>query len=627
MTSFENAGLRPEILVAIAELGYEHPTAIQEEVIPYLLNNESDLIALAQTGTGKTAAFGLPMVQKVDSSQRHVQALVLCPTRELCLQITADLLDYAVKMDDISIVPVYGGAPIEKQVSLLKSGAHIVVGTPGRVLDLVTRRKLSLGKVRMLVLDEADEMLNMGFKDDLDAILADVPAGRQTMLFSATMSSEISGIARRYMNEPHEISVGKKNSGAENVAHIYYTVHARNKYEALKRIADFNPRIYGIVFCRTRQEAKDIAERLIQDGYNADALHGDLSQVQRDQVMSRFRTKHLQILVATDVAARGLDVDDLTHIINFSLPDDNEVYIHRSGRTGRAGKSGISISIVHTKESGTVRNLERMLNKKFEQRQVPTGPEVCEKQLFNLVEKVERVEVDENQIDQYLKAIYKKLSWLERDELIKRFVSVEFNRFLDYYRNAEDLNVKNDRERGDRPDRERGDRPERDFRDNPRDKTSFSRFHINIGSNHFIQPANLIGIINDTQRLRGAQIGKIEILRNFSFFEIESQYAAEVEAAFRGMEHKGAPIIVTSANERPQWAGKTQSQGEFKKSPRGGFQSRDDKGAKSKPFTAPGKGEWTNKFRKDWGASGSAGEAQKKSGGFNQGKARRKRFD
>ncbi len=441
MIQFSEMGLRPEILQSIGELGFETPTPIQEKVIPFLLETQQDLLGLAQTGTGKTAAFGLPIIQQIDFSDRRTQALILSPTRELCMQIAKDLVNYSKKVANLNVLPVYGGADIKKQLDGLERGAHIVVGTPGRTLDLINRKKLKIENIRWLVLDEADEMLSMGFKEELDAILENITSNKQTLLFSATMPKEIMQIAEKYMKDPAEISVGKKNTGAENVEHHYYIVHAKDRFEALKRIADINPNIYGIIFCRTRMSTKEVAEKLMHDGYNADALHGDLSQAQRDFVMDRFRRRHLQMLVATDVAARGLDVNNLTHVIHFDLPDDPEVYIHRSGRTGRAGKAGISVSIIHLKEKSRLKLVEKKVGKSFLLKQIPTGKEVCEKQLFNLIDKVENIDVDEEQIGPFMPVIYHKLEWLDREELINHFVSVEFNRFLQYYANTPDLNV------------------------------------------------------------------------------------------------------------------------------------------------------------------------------------------
>src|SRR6056297_2425579 len=441
MTLFNEMGLNPEIQLAIEEIGFEQPTPIQEKVVPFLMNDKQDLVALAQTGTGKTAAFGLPILQQIDTTKKATQTLILSPTRELAMQIANDLENYAKHLTKINIAVVYGGADIKKQINQLERGAQIVVGTPGRTLDLLKRKKLKVNEIRWLVLDEADEMLSMGFKDDLDAILETSPASKQTLLFSATMPKEIVTIAGKYMEDPLEIAVGKNNTGAENVEHHYYLIHARDRYIALKRIADMNPHIYGIIFCRTRAETKEVADKLMRDGYNADALHGDLSQAQRDHVMARFRNKHLQMLVATDVAARGLDVTDLTHVINYNLPDDPEVYIHRSGRTGRAGKRGISVTLIHLREQGKLRQVEKKVNKKFIKKPVPLGKEICAKQLFNLIDGVEKAEVNEARIEAFMPVIYKKLAWLEREDLIKHFVSVEFNRFLGYYEDAPDINV------------------------------------------------------------------------------------------------------------------------------------------------------------------------------------------
>ncbi len=591
MTTFKSLGLSDEILQSIALLGFETPTPIQEQTIPILLENENDLIGLAQTGTGKTAAFGLPIIQKITSS-KDTQALILSPTRELALQIANDLKAYSKNSDKINIVAVYGGASAEAQISELRRGAQIVVGTPGRTLDLINRKKLLVNNVRYLVLDEADEMLTMGFKDDLDGILAGTPKEKQTLLFSATMPSEIVRISKTYMNNPTEISVGKRNEGADNIEHLYYEVHARDRYEALKRISDMNPNIYGIVFCRTRMETKDIADKLMQDGYNADALHGDLSQAQRDHVMGRFRSRHLQLLVATDVAARGLDVNDLTHIINFNLPDEDEVYIHRSGRTGRAGKSGVSLSILHMREKHKLRAIEKKIGKPFQKLAVPSGQEICEKQLFNLIDKFQHVEVNDSQIEPYLEVIYEKLQSLDREELIKRFVSVEFNRFLDYYKNARDLNAaaakgddrsrKNDRgDRKGRKDRDRGERrerPERGERGERRERSDaptgkrdrnfdgeFSRFFINKGSKDNLNPASLIGLINKYTREHNIDIGKIEIMKSFSFFEIGEGSERALMDGFRDAAFDGEPVMLEAANSKTGGGFRAEAEGKKKK--------------------------------------------------------------
>lgn len=533
--TFNETGLHEEILQATMELGFEQPTAIQEKIIPLILETEKDLIALAQTGTGKTAAFGLPLIQLTDVQSRNIQTIVLCPTRELCMQITGDMASYAKHMAGFKTVAVYGGADIRNQIKLLRSGCHAVVGTPGRVLDLIRRQALQLSNIRWLVLDEADEMLNMGFKEDLDVILAEMPGEKRTFLFSATMPQEIAGIARKYMNHPEEVSAGQRNQGAENVRHEYYTVHAKDRYAALKRIADIYPNIYGIVFCRTRQITREIAEKLMADGYNADALHGDLSQAQRDHVMNRFRLRQIQLLVATDVAARGLDVNDLTHIINFDLPDDNEVYIHRTGRTARAGKSGVAISIIHTREIKKIKDIEHMTGKRFTQKNVPTGVEICEKQLFNLVDRMEKVEVDDGQIAPFMPAIYKKLEWLDREELIKHFVSVEFNRFLAYYKNTPDLNVA---------------RPEKDKKS--RGRVQFATLHINAGHKHGLNPARLIGLINEQTRKRNIPVGRIEIGLKESWFEVDHYFMKDVIRAFHNTVLDKVRIKVVPTETKPE---------------------------------------------------------------------------
>ncbi len=441
MSTFAELGVSREILQALTDQGFTAPTPIQAEIIPLVLQKPTDVIGLAQTGTGKTAAFGIPIMQLADPGQRRPQALILCPTRELCVQVTRDLMALARHLPQLQVTAVYGGAPIEPQIKALRQGSQVVVATPGRLNDHLRRHSVDLSTIRRVVLDEADEMLNMGFKEELNSILATTPSEKNTLLFSATMSREVSNIAANYMRNPVEITVGRKNVGAENVRHLYYMVQAKDRYLALKRIADLNPDIYAIIFCRTRQETKDIAEKLITDGYNADALHGELSQAQRDQVMNKFRGKGLQMLVATDVAARGLDVSDLTHVINYNLPDDPASYTHRSGRTGRAGKTGISIAIINLREMFKIREIERKLQRQFEAGKIPTGQEICERQLLNLIDTVNRVQVDRARIEPFLPAVYEKLADLDREELIKRFVSLEFNRFLEYYRNAPDLNV------------------------------------------------------------------------------------------------------------------------------------------------------------------------------------------
>ena len=563
-------GLSSEIQLAIEELGFEQPTPIQEKVVPFLLKEKQDMVALAQTGTGKTAAYGLPIIQQIDLTKRTTQALILSPTRELALQITSDINDFSKHLPKINVAVAYGGADIKKQINDIERGAQIVVGTPGRTLDLIKRKRLKVNEIRWLVLDEADEMLSMGFKDDLDAILENSPEGKQTLLFSATMPNEIVAIANKYMVNPFEISVGKKNTGAENVEHHFFVIHAKDRYLALKRVADINPNIYGIIFCRTRMETKEVADKLIQDGYNADALHGDLSQAQRDHVMARFRSKHLQMLVATDVAARGLDVNDLTHVINYNLPDDPEIYIHRSGRTGRAGKKGISVTLVHLREKSKIRQVERIVNKQFIQKEIPTGKEICEKQLFSLIDKVEKIDVNEAQISEFMPVIYKKLAWLDREELIKHFVSVEFNRFLYYYKNAPDINVdeskhneknsepeergrrKRDRgqngnrmERNNRSERERKDKQERNSK--KRGGYDFSRFFFNLGKKNGISKRTIIDLINQNMPNQSVELGSIEVFKSFSFFEIDKRYEKEVLKAFKNANYKGQRIGIDIA--------------------------------------------------------------------------------
>jgi len=586
MILFDEMGLDGSLLKAVDELGFVNPTPIQEKVVPVILESRNDLIALAQTGTGKTAAFGLPLIQQTDLFSQDIQGLILCPTRELCMQITKDLQSFSKHHKGFKVVPVYGGASVDTQIRSIKKGAHIVVGTPGRMLDLIKRRVVKVGNIRWLVLDEADEMLNMGFKEDLDAILEGTPAKKQTLLFSATMPKEILRIANNYMHEPEEISVGRENIGADNVSHEYYVTQAKYRYEVLKRIADMNPAIYGIVFCRTRRETKEVADKFMNDGYNADALHGDLSQSQRDFVMNRFRNKHLQMLVATDVAARGLDVNDLTHVINYNLPDELEAYIHRSGRTGRAGKKGISIAIVHTREKNKIRNLEKITGKSFKRKPIPDGRDICKKQLFNLIDKVEKIEVNEEQIEEFLPEILKKLDWLNREELIKHFVSVAFNRFSSYYKNAPDLNVEADRVSG------RNERDKRDGRDSrgKRDKRgdeNFSRFFINLGKINNLSAAKMIGLVNDSTRTKDIEIGKIDILRKFSFFEVPKEFENLILKSFeKGIKFEGIKVAVelSKPESGKLKGGKFADERPAKKYDRSSKKYGDKKKGKKKPY-------------------------------------------
>ncbi len=516
MSTFLDLGLKEPINKALTDLGYEKPTVIQEKAIPQIISSQEDLKAFAQTGTGKTAAFSLPIIEQINSSDKNVQAIILSPTRELAVQIGNNIKEFSKYIPDLKVVTVYGGSNIEEQIRGLKRGAQIVVGTPGRTVDLINRRALKLGNVKWLVLDEADEMLNMGFKEELDKVLDATPETKQTLLFSATFPREVEAIARNYMTNPVEITSGEKNQGSDNVTHEYYIVTERTRYPALKRIADVNTDIYAIIFCRTRRETQEVANNLIKDGYSADALHGDLSQAQRDSVMGKFRKKTIQILVATDVAARGIDVTDLTHVINHKLPDQIENYNHRSGRTGRAGNKGISAVLVNNKEKGRLRAIERIIKKKFVATKVPTGKEICQNQLMHLIDKVQNIEVNNEQIEEFLPSIYEKLEGLTREELVQKFVSLEFNSFLEYYNKSADLNDLSSR------DNSRG-------RSNDENMT---RFFINLGRKDKLNPASLIGLINDQKIADKIEIGAIDILDTFSFFEIDKNFEKETLDAF-----------------------------------------------------------------------------------------------
>ena len=541
MKNFEELGVSAEILKAITEMGYEHPMPVQEEVVPYLLGENNDVVALAQTGTGKTAAFGLPIIQKVDVENRVPQSLVLCPTRELCLQIADDLYNYSKYIKGLKVIPVYGGSSIDSQIRSLKRGVHIIVATPGRLLDLMNRGTVSLSTIKNVVMDEADEMLNMGFTESINSILQDVPKDRNTLLFSATMSPEIARISKNYLQNPKEITIGRKNEGSQNVKHVVYKVHAKDKYAALKRIADFYPQIYGIIFCRTRRETQEIADLLIKDGYNADSLHGELSQAQRDAVMQKFRMRNIQLLVATEVAARGLDVDDLTHVINYGLPDDTESYTHRSGRTGRAGKTGTSIAIINLRESGKLRDIEKIIGKKFENGELPTGEQICEQQIIKVIDEVEKVKVNEEEIEHFLPEIYRKLDWLSKEDVIKRMVSLEFNRFLEYYQDREDIEAPTDNRR---------DRRERNDRGNSRRQAQegYTRLFINLGKTDNFFPHELIDLLNQNTRRR-VELGKIDLMRNFSFFEVEERSTKDVLKGLNNKQWGDRKIVVEVASE------------------------------------------------------------------------------
>lgn len=553
MSTFKELGLNKNIIKALTDLGYENPTEIQSQAIPQVLASTEDLKAFAQTGTGKTAAFSLPILEQIDTKSNHTQAIILSPTRELAIQIAKNIGEFSTYTDGFKVTAVYGGSNIEEQIRKLKKGSQIVVGTPGRTVDLINRKQLKLSNVKWLVLDEADEMLNMGFKDELDKVLAVTPKEKQTLLFSATFPKEVESIAKNYMYNPVEISAGKKNKGADKVTHQYFVVSERNRYPALKRIADVNPDIYSIVFCRTRRETQEVADKLIRDGYNADALHGDLSQAQRDSVMNKFRQKNLQLLVATDVAARGLDVNDLTHVINHKLPDQIESYTHRSGRTGRAGKEGISIAIVTQREKGKLRPIERIIGKKFISTPIPTGKEICQNQLLKLIDKVHDIEVNETEISDFLPSIYKKLEGLDREELIKRFVSLEFNTFLTYYQNAPDLND-SEHMQSDRRSDSRG---------KSRNDENMTRFFINIGRKDKLNPARLIGLINEQKIANNIEIGQIEILDTFSFFELDKNYTEETISTFKendvDFEGRGVNVEITEKKRSGRRGGRRDS--------------------------------------------------------------------
>ena len=541
--TFSDLSLQAQILKGLEDLGFEQPTPIQAQAIPYLLESEGDLIALAQTGTGKTATFSLPILNQIDTDEKTVQAIILTPTRELCLQICRDIESFSKYMPKVSTLAVYGGTGIREQIRALDKGVQIVVGTPGRTLDLIERRKLKLGNVSYLVLDEADEMLSMGFQDSLNAILDTTPDDKQTVLFSATMPKEIRKIAKKYMSDPHEISVIDENKSTANVSHEYYMTMERHRYKVLKRLADYHPEIYSIVFCRTRRLTQQIADKLMQDGYSADCTHGDLSQTQRDQVMQRFRDKKIQMLVATDVAARGIDVNDLTHVINYNLPDSLETYVHRSGRTGRANKQGICITIINAKEGGRIRQLEKKIDKSFQRKPIPEGSEICRRRLFNLIDEVEQVAVNEEQISEFIEEVNSKLSWMSREDLIKRFVSVEFNRFLEYYSNAGDLNVKA------KAGRDRGKK------NSKHDNSSYSRYFINLGKDHKVNPKEMITLINQSLKGKKFSIGAIDLQKNFSFFEIEEGLEELVISRMRNTRFRGRKINVELANPMPKGRG------------------------------------------------------------------------
>lgn len=559
--TFKELGLKQEVLDAVASLGFVEPSPIQQEAIPQLLETERDLVGLAQTGTGKTAAFGLPMVNQVNFNSKTTQGLVICPTRELCIQISKDFQSFSRNFRGANIVPVYGGASIETQIRQLNRGAQIVVATPGRLMDMIKRKRVDLSKVQYVALDEADEMLNMGFKEDIDAILDNTPYEKQTWLFSATMPREVVRIAKNYMEDPIEITVGTKNAASKNIEHHFYKVNDRDRFHGLKRIIDFEPNIYGVIFCRTRRETSEVADKLMKSNYSAEPLHGDLSQAQRDRVMKAFRNKDIQLLVATDVAARGIDVDDITHVINYNLPDEIESYTHRSGRTARAGKKGTSILLLNNREVNKLRFVEKIINSKIEQKKFPTGKDICERQLLQLIDKVVEVEVKEEQIKPYLSAVEEKLQDLSKEEIITKFISAEFNRFLSYYENARDINNTsqssgrdrgrgNERRRGDR-DRGRGDRRERrprnESRDRRGDRGNFNRnvdgesttLFLNVGMKDFSDKGHLIRVLCQEGGVAGKNLGRIRMMDNFSFVDVAPKIAGKLLKGINGVEIEG----------------------------------------------------------------------------------------
>jgi len=564
--TFEELGLKSEVLKSLKELGFEAPTPIQQEAIPHLLGERSDFVGLAQTGTGKTAAFGLPLVSKVKENVKIPQGLIICPTRELCLQIAKDLQSYSNHLK-ISVQSVYGGTDIRKQMTDIKRGVTIIVATPGRLVDLINRKAVVLQEIEYVVLDEADEMLNMGFKEDIDAILSQTPDSKNVWLFSATMPKEVAQIAKNYMDNPLEVSIGHKNQSNENIEHIYFVVKERDRYAALKRLIDFNPNIYGLVFCRTRRETALVAEKLGKEGYSAEPLHGDLSQAQRDSVMNRFREKNLQILVATDVAARGIDVDNISHVINYNLPDEIENYTHRSGRTARAGKKGESLVLINTGEGYKIRQIEGKIRTTFVKGEIPEPKEICEAQLLKLVGKVIATEVKEDDIAEFLPPVMAEFENLTKEEVVKRFISAEFNRFLDYYERAGDLNAKagrdrdsgrdgdrgNRRDRGDRNDRgDRGDRRERAPRKEDANKT---RFFVNLGQRDGLNPGGLLRVVCDSTGLQSSNVGKIDILASYSFFEADNDLADKIIKEVNGTEYEGHKVNVEVTTKKPSGGG------------------------------------------------------------------------
>ncbi|HUS01768.1 MAG TPA: DEAD/DEAH box helicase [Chitinophagaceae bacterium] len=547
MNSFEELGLKEELVRAIADLGFETPTPIQQKAIPILISGTTDFVGLAQTGTGKTAAFGMPLLQLIDVSQKYPQALIVCPTRELCLQICNDLQDYKKYMRGAIAEPVYGGASIVMQIRALKKGVHIVVATPGRLIDMIERKAIDLEKVKYVVLDEADEMLNMGFRDDIDFVLKNTVKRESTWMFSATMPPEVRAISKNFMRNPQEITVGKKNTANVNIDHQYFITPAHSRYETLKRLVDFNPGMYGIIFTRTKADAQEITERLVKEGYDIEALHGDLTQQQRDKVMGRFRQKSIQLLIATDVAARGIDVEGITHVINYELPDDMEVYTHRSGRTARAGKSGICISICHSRESYKIKQLERMTNAKFHKLDIPTGKDVCRKQFFHFMDKLMQADISHGEYETYMPDLLKKFEEVSKEEVLKRVSALEFNHFLKYYQNAEDLNARSDfRDR--RPDNNNRDMGGRRERSSFNRDSGYARLFINLGTKDGFYKASFLQFILDESNLSKDVLGKIDLREMNAWVEIDKSASAKMIKAMDGKKHNGRLVRMNEAD-------------------------------------------------------------------------------
>ncbi|EDM43194.1 ATP-dependent RNA helicase, DEAD/DEAH box family protein [unidentified eubacterium SCB49] len=603
MSAFKALGLNDELLQAITDMGFETPSEVQEQAIPILLEEDTDLVALAQTGTGKTAAFGFPMLQKIDVASRTTQGLILSPTRELCMQITNEMKSYGKHMKGLNVVAIYGGASISDQARQIKKGAQIIVATPGRMKDMISRRMIDISKIEYCVLDEADEMLNMGFHEDITEILSHSPQEKSTWLFSATMPREVASIAKEFMYQPQEITVGSKNTGSENVTHEYYLVNARDRYQALKRLADANPEIFSVVFCRTKRDTQKVAEQLIQDGYSAGAIHGDLSQNQRDIVMKQFRSRQIQMMVATDVAARGIDVDNITHVINYQLPDEVETYTHRSGRTGRAGNQGISIVIVSKSEVRKIRSIEKKIQKKFEVKEVPSGMEICEKQLMHLANNIKDTEINDD-IEAYLPAINESLEDFSKEELIKKFFSVEFTRFYNYYNKAKDINVKPGHEK--------------DYRDD----TGSTRFFLNVGEKDDFNWMSLKDLLKEVLNLGKDDVYKVDVKDSFSFFNVDEKHKDLVTSVFADFEIEGRKVNVEESSgggggRKGGGRGRGGRSGGRGRSGGGGYKGGrrrdDDRGGRSS-------GGYKGKRSSDGGSSDSSKRGR--FGGSSEGKSR-----